>query len=72
MFLYDPERNNKYPIYEDENGTHIMSPNDICFIDELEELIDGEVDSFKIDGVLKSSEYIIEVTKNIVKQLIYV
>ena len=54
MFLYDPERNNKYPIYEDENGTHIMSPNDICFIDELEELIEAEVDSLKIDGVLKA------------------
>jgi putative protease len=63
MFLYDKERNNKYPIFEDENGTHIMSPNDICIIDELEELIDAGVDSFKIDGILKSSEYIIEVTK---------
>ncbi|PEA56488.1 collagenase-like protease [Bacillus pseudomycoides] len=63
MFLHDAERNNKYPIYEDENGTHIMSPNDICFIDELEELIDAEIDSLKIEGVLKSSEYIIEVTK---------
>ncbi|EAO54704.1 COLLAGENASE [Bacillus thuringiensis serovar israelensis ATCC 35646] len=29
-----------------------MSPNDICFIDELEELIEAEVDSLKIDGVL--------------------
>ncbi|MFX3660750.1 MAG: peptidase U32 family protein [Ectobacillus sp.] len=63
MFLYDKERNNKYPIFEDANGTHIMSPNDICMIDELEELIDGGIDAFKIDGVLKSSEYIIEVTK---------
>jgi putative protease len=63
MFLHDKERNNKYPVYEDENGTHIMSPNDICFIDELEELIDAEIDSLKIDGVLKSSEYIVEVTK---------
>ncbi len=63
MFLFDKERNNKYPIFEDENGTHIMSPNDICIIDELEEMIDAEIDSFKIDGVLKSSEYIIEVTK---------
>jgi putative protease len=63
MFLHDKERGNKYPIFEDQNGTHIMSPNDICMIDELEELIDGGIDCFKIDGVLKSSEYIIEVTK---------
>ncbi|MCY9016235.1 U32 family peptidase [Priestia megaterium] len=63
MFLLDTERNNKYPIFEDENGTHIMSPNDMCIIDELSEMIDAEVDVFKIDGVLKSPQYILEVTK---------
>ncbi|MDM5229061.1 peptidase U32 family protein [Cytobacillus sp. NJ13] len=63
MFLHDKERENKYPIFEDENGTHIMSPNDICIIDELQEMIEAGVDSFKIDGVLKSPDYIIEVTK---------
>jgi putative protease len=63
MFLYDKERDNKYPIFEDENGTHIMSPNDICIIDELEEMIDAEIDSFKIDGILHEPSYITEVTK---------
>ncbi len=63
MLLHDKERNNKYPVYEDENGTHIMSPNDMCIIDELEDMIDAEVDSFKIDGVLQNPEYIVEVTK---------
>ncbi|MDX8359479.1 peptidase U32 family protein [Cytobacillus sp. IB215316] len=63
LFLHDNERNNKYPIFEDANGTHIMSPNDICIIDELEEMMDAEIDSFKIDGVLKSPQYLLEVTK---------
>ncbi|TYS68862.1 U32 family peptidase [Sutcliffiella horikoshii] len=63
MILHDKERSNKYPVYEDENGTHIMSPNDMCIIDELEEMMDAEVDSFKIDGVLQPPEYIVEVTK---------
>lgn len=63
MFLHDKERNNKYPIFEDANGTHIMSPNDICIIDELTELIEAEVDSLKIDGILHTEEYILEVTK---------
>lgn len=63
MFLHDKERENKYPIFEDENGTHIMSPNDICIIDELQDMMEAGIDSFKIDGVLKSSGYIIEVTK---------
>ncbi|KMJ55626.1 peptidase U32 [Bacillus sp. LL01] len=57
MVLFDAERDAKYPIFEDENGTHIMSPNDISIIDELEEMIDAGVDSFKIDGILKSTEY---------------
>ncbi|KUP40067.1 peptidase U32 [Bacillus velezensis] len=63
MFLHDKERGNKYPIFEDENGTHIMSPNDVCMIDELEDLMDAGIDSFKIDGVLKSPEYLTEVTR---------
>lgn len=63
MFLHDKERGNKYPIFEDENGTHIMSPNDICIIDELQEMLETGVDSFKIDGILKSPEYILAVTR---------
>ncbi|OAT84332.1 peptidase U32 [Bacillus sp. MKU004] len=63
MFLHDQERHNKYPIFEDENGTHIMSPNDMCIIDELGEMIEAGVDSFKIDGVLKSSQYLVQITK---------
>lgn len=63
MFLHDDERNNKYPIFEDFNGTHIMSPNDICIIDELQEMIEAGVSSFKIDGILKDSDYLVGVTK---------
>jgi putative protease len=63
MFLHDKERGNKYPIFEDANGTHIMSPNDICIIDELQDMLEAGVDSFKIDGILKSPEYILAVTK---------
>ncbi|MGM0900172.1 MAG: peptidase U32 family protein [Bacillota bacterium] len=62
MFLHDEERSNKYPIFEDENGTHIMSPNDICIIDELQEMVEAGVDSFKIDGILKDIDYLVAVT----------
>lgn len=62
MFLHDKERHNKYPIYEDANGTHIFSPNDMCIIDELNELIDAGIDSFKIDGVLQEADYVTKVT----------
>ena len=62
MFLHDEERSNKYPIFEDENGTHIMSPSDVCIIDELQEMVEAGVDSFKIDGILKDVDYIVSVT----------
>lgn len=62
LFLHDPERDAKYPIFEDENGTHIMSPNDICIIDELEDMLDAGIDSFKIDGILKNVDYMEKVT----------
>ncbi|MCM3762316.1 U32 family peptidase [Alkalihalobacillus oceani] len=62
LWLYDAEREARYPIFEDENGTHIMSPNDMCIIDELEEMIEAGVDSFKIDGILKETDYLEKVT----------
>lgn len=62
LLLYDEERDNKYPVFEDFNGTHIMSPNDICLIEELEPLFEAGIDSFKIDGILQSEEYINTVT----------
>lgn len=62
MFLHDKERKNKYPIYEDLNGTHIFSPNDMCVIDELGELFEAGIDSLKFDGILHSYEYVVKVT----------
>ncbi|MEO4052196.1 peptidase U32 family protein [Solibacillus sp. CAU 1738] len=69
MFLHDKERKNKYPIYEDLNGTHIFSPNDMCVIDELPELFEAGIDSLKFDGVLQSFEYVVTVT-NLYRQAI--
>lgn len=69
MFLHDKERKNKYLIYEDLNGTHIFSPNDMCIIDELTELFEAGIDSLKFDGVLQSFDYVVTVT-NLYRQAI--
>lgn len=63
MLLFDKERGNRYPIYEDLNGTHIFYPNDMCIIDELEELLDAGIDSFRIEGQLQTEAYTVAVTK---------
>jgi putative protease len=58
LYLIEAERRElNHPVYEDRNGTHIMSAEDICLLESLPELIDSGVHSFKIEGLLKSVEY---------------
>jgi U32 family peptidase len=35
----------------------------MCMIDELQELIEAEIDSLKIEGLLQTPEYVIEMTR---------
>ncbi|MEW4370884.1 peptidase U32 family protein [Paenibacillus kandeliae] len=58
LFLIEAERQDeKFPIYEDSNGTHIMSSEDICILEDLHLLMEAGVQSLKIEGILKSPEY---------------
>ncbi|MGG1515853.1 peptidase U32 family protein [Paenibacillus oryzisoli] len=58
LFLIEHERRElRYPVYEDANGTHILSAEDLCMLENLPELMDGHIDSFKIEGLLKSTAY---------------
>ncbi|PZD94174.1 U32 family peptidase [Paenibacillus sambharensis] len=58
LFLIETERpEERYPIYEDSNGTHIMSSDDICMLENLHELLDAGIDSLKIEGILKTPAY---------------
>ncbi|RBP46685.1 peptidase U32 family protein [Garciella nitratireducens] len=47
-----------YPIYEDESGTHIFNSKDLCMIEHIPELIETGIDSFKIEGRMKSLYYV--------------
>lgn len=64
LFLIEAERDDqKFPIYEDENGTHIMSSEDICILEDLHILMAAGVQSFKIEGLLKSTAYNVAAVK---------
>lgn len=59
--LYLEEKNNPgnmMPVEQDENGTYILSSKDMCLIKELPEIIDMGIDSFKIEGRLKTEYYL--------------
>lgn len=62
MVLLDRERGANYPIYQDSLGTHMMSPKDVCMIDDLDELIDGQIFSFFLNFMFKSEAYACEIT----------
>lgn len=58
LFLIEEERQQeRYPVYEDESGTHIMSGDDICMLDRLDELLQAEIDSLKVESLLKPVTY---------------
>lgn len=58
LYLIEAERpNERFPIYEDGNGTHIMSSDDVCMLESIHELLEGGIDSLKVEGLLKPPAY---------------
>lgn len=58
----------KYSLYENDkeielDDKYLLSMKDLCLIDKLNELISLGIDSFKIEGRMKSKEYVGVVTK---------
>jgi putative protease len=52
-----------YEIAEDERGTYIMNSKDLCMAGFLPELIACGIDSFKIEGRMKSPYYVATTVK---------
>lgn len=52
-----------FEINQDEKGSHILSPKDLCLVEHLQKLIDAGVNSFKIEGRTKSLYYVSAVAK---------
>lgn len=58
LYAVEQERPDLFhPVFEDADGTHIMSADDICLLDLVPDLVDAGVDSFRIEGLLKTPEY---------------
>ena len=52
-----------YEINQDERGSHILSPKDLCLVEYLSQMIDAGVNSFKVEGRTKSLYYVSAVAK---------
>ena len=52
-----------FPVYENERGTYIFNSKDLCMIEHIPELVEAGVDSFKIEGRMKTALYVAVVAR---------
>ena len=51
------------PVYENERGTYIFNSKDLCMIEHIPEMVEAGIDSFKIEGRMKTALYVAVVTR---------
>lgn len=51
------------PVEENERGTYIFNSKDLCMIEHIPEMIDAGIDSFKIEGRMKTALYVATVAR---------
>lgn len=52
-----------FPVYENERGTYIFNSRDLCMIEHIPEMIQAGIDSFKIEGRMKTALYVATVAR---------
>ncbi|CCQ93314.1 Uncharacterized protease YrrN [[Clostridium] ultunense Esp] len=58
LFLKQDQRDEeRYPLFEDEQGTHIMSSEDLCMIDHLRPFLSAGIDAFRFESLFKPLAY---------------
>ncbi len=62
--IVEEKRPGEYlPIEEDDRGTYIFNSKDLCMIKYIPEMIEAGINSFKIEGRMKTALYVAVVTR---------
>ncbi len=62
--VVEEQRPGEYmPVYENERGTYIFNSKDLCMIEHIPEMLDAGIDSFKIEGRMKTALYVATVAR---------
>lgn len=62
--VVEEQRPGEYlPVYENERGTYIFNSKDLNMIEHIPDLIDAGIDSFKIEGRMKTALYVATVAR---------
>ncbi len=57
--IVEEKRPGEYlPIEEDERGTYIFNSKDLCMIEYIPEMVRAGIDSFKVEGRMKTALYV--------------
>lgn len=51
------------PVFENERGTYIFNSKDLCMIEHIPDLIEAGIDSFKVEGRMKTALYVAAVAR---------
>lgn len=63
-YIMEENRPGEYlPVEENERGTYIFNSKDLCMIEHIPDLIDAGIDSFKIEGRMKTALYVADVAR---------
>ena len=52
-----------FPVFENERGTFIFNSKDLCMVEHIPDLIEAGIDSFKIEGRMKTALYVATVAR---------
>ena len=62
--LMEESRPGQYmPVMENERGTYIFNSKDLCMIEHIPEMVKAGIDSFKVEGRMKSALYVASVCR---------
>lgn len=62
--IVEEERPGEYmPVFENERGTYIFNSKDLCMIEHIPEMLEAGIDSFKVEGRMKTALYVATVAR---------
>ena len=63
-YLMEETRPGEYlPVFENDRGTYIFNSKDLCMIEYIPELVAAGIDSFKVEGRMKTALYVAAVAR---------
>ena len=63
-YLMEETRPGEYhPVFENDRGTYIFNSKDLCMIEYIPELVKAGINSFKVEGRMKTALYVASVAR---------